>query len=59
MPPPPRQVGKPKRTDRVLLPEGLEERVVELTAARLEAAYRWVPLGVCVGEQRQRALWRG
>ena len=34
------QVGKPKRADRVLLPDGLEARVAALTRARLEAAYR-------------------
>jgi hypothetical protein len=38
------QVGKPKRTDRVLLPAGLEERVIALTRDAVEAAYRWVEL---------------
>ncbi|KIY96871.1 polyribonucleotidenucleotidyltransferase, partial [Monoraphidium neglectum] len=34
------KVGKPKRTDRVLLPAGLEERVIALTRDAVEAAYR-------------------
>lgn len=44
-PPPPAQVGKAKRTDRVLLPAGLEARVKELTVARVEEAYRCVCRG--------------
>lgn len=34
------EVGKPKRQDRVRLPEGLEQRVRELAGAQLEEAYR-------------------
>ncbi|GBF90656.1 polyribonucleotide nucleotidyltransferase [Raphidocelis subcapitata] len=34
------RVGKAKRGDRVLLPEGLEERAAELAGAALEEAYR-------------------
>ncbi|KAI8473323.1 MAG: chloroplast polyribonucleotide phosphorylase [Monoraphidium minutum] len=34
------KVGKAKRTDRVLLPKGLEARVAELTRDKVEAAYR-------------------
>jgi hypothetical protein len=36
------QVGKPKRTDRVVLPQGLEELVGQLTKAQLEDAFRCV-----------------
>ena len=34
------QVGKPKRTDRVVRPEGLEELVAQLTTPQLEEAFR-------------------